>query len=94
MRPEPENAFTSILWPRGRGHDAEGSAEKPETSARLLVDCLHDLALDQVLERLAEDAAAAREAWIHPLTTLEDVKYRHEVFAELEEPNFRSPSRP
>lgn len=78
MRPESEPVFTSILWPRG-------TAPAPDATAAT-APALHDLALDQILARIAPSAPAAREAWTHPLSDAADITYRQRVFTALEDP--------
>ncbi|MBK0331410.1 hypothetical protein I8D64_08350 [Brachybacterium sp. MASK1Z-5] len=81
MRPESESVFTSILWPRGAAPALDASADA--------ASALHDLALDQVLTRIAESAPAARAAWIHPLSDPADIAYRQRVFTALEDQDLR-----
>jgi DNA mismatch repair protein MutS len=78
VRPESEPVFTSILWPRG-------TAPAPDATAAP-APALHDLALDQILARIAPSAPAAREAWTHPLSDAAAITYRQRVFTALEDP--------
>ncbi|UQN28752.1 MutS-related protein [Brachybacterium kimchii] len=81
MRPESKSVFTSILWPRG-------AAPAPDATAGA-TSALHDLALDQILTRIAESAPAARAAWTRPLSDPAEITYRQRVFTALEDQALR-----
>lgn len=53
-------------------------------------DVLHDLALDQVLERTAAAAPAAADAFRTLCADVDQVVYRQEVFRALEQPEVRA----
>jgi len=71
-----DTTFRSILTPGGTGLAAD---------RRTSDDALHDLALDQVLNRLIKRAPAAADAFRTLCADETEISYRQEVFAALED---------
>jgi DNA mismatch repair protein MutS len=70
--------FQSILF---------GNYDKDSRAARAPVpDCFHDLHLDQVVSAVTKDSEEydLKPFFYAPLQTVEEVRYRHEVFRDLE----------
>jgi hypothetical protein len=61
-------------------------------SHRTSTDALHDLALDQVIEALTarEPTGALAEVFQTPLATVDAIRYRQEVFRDLDDPETRA----
>lgn len=70
--------FQSVLFPPGFDRELHRTSH----------DALHDLALDQVVERLvtAESDGDLAAAFRSPLSEAQDVRYRQAVFQDLEDP--------
>lgn len=71
--------FESILSP---GPAGDAPAQRDDT--------LHDLALDQVFDRLAGQAPRAAAAFTTPLGSEAEIEYRQAVFRGLEDPGLRA----
>lgn len=76
-----DTVFRSVLTPGDRGVPSD---------RRTSDDALHDLALDQVLDRLIKRAPAAADAFRTLCTDEAEVSYRQEVFAALDDDVLRT----